>query len=34
VTQVPEGTVKTRIFHAKQALLHCLGGKMTAKDIA
>lgn len=25
VEGVPVGTVKTRIFHAKQALLHCLG---------
>lgn len=25
VTQVPEGTVKTRIFHAKKLLQHCLG---------
>ncbi|WP_158964876.1 RNA polymerase sigma factor [Chachezhania sediminis] len=24
---VPLGTVKTRIFHAKSALLHCLGGR-------
>ena len=24
VTGVPEGTVKTRIFHAKKLLLHCL----------
>lgn len=22
---IPQGTVKTRIFHAKQALMHCLG---------
>ncbi|QDL91335.1 sigma-70 family RNA polymerase sigma factor [Paroceanicella profunda] len=25
VEGIPVGTVKTRIFHAKQALLHCLG---------
>lgn len=25
VTAVPEGTVKTRIFHAKKLLQHCLG---------
>ena len=25
VTSVPEGTVKTRIFHAKKLLQHCLG---------
>lgn len=24
VTDVPEGTVKTRVFHAKKLLLHCL----------
>ena len=26
VTGVPEGTVKTRVFHAKKLLLHCLQG--------
>jgi len=25
IEAVPVGTVKTRIFHAKQALMHCLG---------
>lgn len=34
ITDVPEGTVKTRIFHAKRALMHCLGGRLTAQDIA
>jgi RNA polymerase sigma-70 factor (ECF subfamily) len=28
VTGVPEGTVKTRIFHAKKLLMHCLSGLM------
>ncbi|WP_133487706.1 RNA polymerase sigma factor [Aliiroseovarius marinus] len=31
VTSAPEGTVKTRIFHAKKLLLHCLQGRMNAK---
>ncbi|EPX78601.1 RNA polymerase sigma factor [Litoreibacter arenae] len=31
-TDVPEGTVKTRIYHAKQLLMHCLSGRMEAKD--
>lgn len=26
VVDVPEGTVKTRIYHAKKLLLHCLHG--------
>jgi RNA polymerase sigma-70 factor (ECF subfamily) len=26
--KVPEGTIKTRIFHAKKLLLHCLAGRM------
>lgn len=25
--QVPEGTVKTRVFHAKKLLMHCLEGR-------
>ena len=33
VTGVPEGTVKTRVYHAKQALLHCLDGRLTPQDI-
>ena len=28
VTDVPEGTVKTRVFHAKQLLLRCLQARM------
>lgn len=28
VTDVPEGTVKTRVFHAKQLLLRCLEGRL------
>jgi len=28
VAEVPEGTVKSRIFHAKRALLACLSGRM------
>ncbi len=27
-TDVPEGTIKTRVFHAKKLLLHCLSGRM------
>ena len=33
VVNAPEGTVKTRIFHAKQALLRCLSGRLSEKDI-
>ena len=28
ITGTPEGTVKTRVFHAKRLLLHCLGHRM------
>jgi RNA polymerase sigma-70 factor (ECF subfamily) len=28
VTGAPEGTIKTRVFHAKKLLLHCLGLRM------
>ena len=28
---VPEGTVKTRVFHAKKLLMHCLQGRLGAK---
>ncbi len=28
ITDVPEGTVKTRVFHAKQLLMHCLAGRV------
>ena len=28
VTGVPEGTVKTRVFHAKKLLLRCLAGRI------
>ena len=28
VTDVPEGTVKTRVFHAKQLLMRCLEGRL------
>ena len=31
VTNVPEGTVKTRVFHAKSLLLRCLQQRMRAK---
>jgi len=31
ITAVPEGTIKTRIFHAKKLLLHCLQGRMNTK---
>lgn len=33
VTNTPEGTIKTRIFHAKKALLHCLSGRLSKQDI-
>lgn len=29
--QVPEGTVKTRVFHAKKLLMHCLEGIVRAR---
>ncbi|MEL6204907.1 MAG: RNA polymerase sigma factor [Pseudomonadota bacterium] len=29
VMRVPEGTIKTRIFHAKKLLLHCLSGRVS-----
>lgn len=28
---VPEGTIKTRVFHAKQRLLHCLSARLKRK---
>lgn len=28
VADVPEGTIKTRVFHAKKLLLHCLEGRL------
>lgn len=28
---VPEGTIKTRVFHAKQRLLHCLSERLKVK---
>lgn len=31
VTNVPEGTVKTRVFHAKSLLLRCLEGQMKSR---
>lgn len=30
VADVPEGTIKTRIFHAKKLLMHCLEGRFEA----
>lgn len=30
-TEVPEGTVKTRVFHAKRLLMRCLAGRMGAR---
>ena len=33
ITDAPEGTIKTRVFHAKQALLHCLSGRISRQDI-
>lgn len=31
-TDVPEGTVKTRIYHARRLLMHCLSGRMEARE--
>ena len=28
ISDVPEGTVKTRVYHAKQLLMHCLAGRI------
>ena len=28
IVRCPENTVKTRMFHAKQAMKHCLHGRM------
>jgi RNA polymerase sigma-70 factor (ECF subfamily) len=28
ITDAPEGTVKTRVFHAKKLLMHCLAGRV------
>jgi RNA polymerase sigma-70 factor (ECF subfamily) len=28
IADVPEGTVKTRVFHAKQLLMRCLAGRI------
>ncbi len=28
ITDTPEGTVKTRVFHAKKLLMHCLAGRV------
>lgn len=33
ITDSPEGTIKTRVFHAKKALLHCLDGRISKQDI-
>jgi RNA polymerase sigma-70 factor (ECF subfamily) len=33
IVDAPEGTVKTRVYHAKQALLHCLSRRLSKKDI-
>ncbi len=32
VAEVPEGTIKTRVFHAKKLLLHCLSGRMEVRS--
>ncbi len=32
VTGVPEGTVKTRVFHAKKLLLRCLQGRLGRRE--
>lgn len=34
ITNAPEGTVKTRIFHAKQALMHRLDGQVNPRDFS
>jgi RNA polymerase sigma factor (sigma-70 family) len=31
ITGAPEGTIKTRVFHAKKLLLHCLGSRMKGR---
>lgn len=28
IADIPEGTVKTRVYHAKQLLMHCLAGRL------
>jgi RNA polymerase sigma-70 factor (ECF subfamily) len=28
IADVPEGTVKTRVYHAKQLLMHCLAARI------
>lgn len=28
IAAIPEGTVKTRVYHAKQLLMHCLAGRI------
>ena len=32
VTGIPEGTVKSRVYHAKQLLLRCLSGRLEVKS--
>lgn len=34
VTGVPEGTIKTRIFHAKKLLMRCLSGRVDRGAVA
>lgn len=33
IVDAPEGTIKTRVFHAKKLLLHCLEGRLTRGDV-
>lgn len=30
---IPEGTVKTRLFHAKKLLMHCISGRMQGQFV-
>lgn len=34
IEDIPEGTVKTRVYHAKKLLLHCLERHLTPGDVA
>ena len=34
VAGVPEGTIKSRLFHAKKLLLHCLSGRIKTRAVA
>ena len=34
IAGVPEGTVKSRLHHAKKLLLHCLSGRLKGRAVA